>query len=94
MKTHAMPAIVRDSGEKIPLKLLQIFILDIAVSPAAARKHISKNRTSRNSAASPNDHPTNACEKPDIVNMSNAVIVFSKLEPGCNPINCREASRE
>lgn len=77
-----MPATVRASGEKIPLKTLDTFILDIAVSPAAARKHSSKNRMSRNSGPSPNDHPTNACDKPDIVNMSYAIIVFFKLEPG------------
>ncbi|KAJ5778835.1 signal peptidase complex catalytic subunit SEC11 [Penicillium paradoxum] len=82
-----MPMTVRNSGGKLPLNVLMTFILDTTVSTAAARKHSSKNRTSRNSAASPNDHPTNAWERPDIVNIRNAVIVLSKPEPGGIPIN-------
>ncbi|KAJ5456898.1 signal peptidase complex catalytic subunit SEC11 [Penicillium desertorum] len=89
-----MPATVRSAPGSRERILLGTFIFDIAVSAAAARKHIWKNRMSRDSAASPNAHPTKACERPDIVKMSSAVIVFSKLEPGCTLINCREMARE
>jgi hypothetical protein len=40
MKTQAMPATVRSVPGRHEIILLETFILDIAVSAAAARKHI------------------------------------------------------